>query len=291
MVKYHYTAFGEVTIENPYPLINYTHQLSDILIENNVLLYKGYCYDVETQLYYCNSRYYSPELCRFISPDDVEYLDSESVNGLNLYCYCMNNPIMYADPSGHFTIAALIISFVASVAFEIIEDAMDGELFTDDSHNGWDYLGAGIFGLFGGLSPVGGTLVKQIGSQVLFSLVGGFADAAISGDLKENGFWNTIGSIVLSTTVSIGVGALSKWGVSKMKASSLRKLGSNNAANRVLGKMGVSGKIGKKSNTVLSNMIRNSNWIGNIIADYGASSIMGGVSSIVWGYHFDGRWF
>ena len=71
----------------------------------------------------------------------------------------------------------------------------------------------------------------------------------------------------------------------------LRKLGSNNAANRVLGKMGVSGKIGKKSNTVLSNMIRNSNWIGNIIADYGASSIMGGVSSIVWGYHFDGRWF
>ena len=38
----------------------------------------------------------------------------------------MNNPIMYVDPSGHFTIAALIISFVASVAFEIIEDAMDG---------------------------------------------------------------------------------------------------------------------------------------------------------------------
>ena len=291
MVKYHYTAFGEVTIENPYPLINYTHQLSDILIENNVLLYKGYCYDVETGWFWLSSRYYSPELCRFISPDDVEYLDSESVNGLNLYCYCKNNPIMYADPSGHFTIAALIISFVASVAFEIIEDAMDGELFTDDSHNGWDYLGAGIFGLFGGLSPVGGTLVKQIGSQVLFSLVGGFADAAISGDLKENGFWNTMGSIVLSTTVSIGVGALSKWGVSKMKASSLRKLGSNNAANKVLGKMGVSGKIGKKSNTVLSNMIRNSNWIGNIIADYGASSIMGGVLSMIWGYHFDGRWF
>ena len=112
---------------------------------------------------------------------------------------------MYADPSGHFTIAALIISFVASIAFEIIEDAMDGELFTDDSHDWKDYLGAGISGLFGGLSPVGGTLVKQIGSQVLFSLVGGFSDAAISGDLKENGFWNTMGSIALSTTVSIGV--------------------------------------------------------------------------------------
>ena len=100
-----------------------------------------------------------------------------------------------------------------------------------------------------------------------------------------------MGNIALTTTVSIGAGALTKWGVSKMKASSLRKLISNNAANRVLGKMGVSWKIGNKSNTVLSKMIRNSNWIGNIIADYGASSIMGGVSSMVWGYHFDGRWF
>ena len=58
-------------------------------------------YDVETQLFYCNSRYYSPELCRFISPDSIEYLDPKSINGLNLYCYCFNNPIMYADPSGH----------------------------------------------------------------------------------------------------------------------------------------------------------------------------------------------
>ena len=46
-------------------------------------------------------RYYSPELCRFIQPDSIEYLDPENINGLNLYCYCMNNPIMYADPSGH----------------------------------------------------------------------------------------------------------------------------------------------------------------------------------------------
>lgn len=46
-------------------------------------------------------RYYSPELCRFIQPDSIEYLDPSSINGLNLYCYCFNNPIMYYDPSGH----------------------------------------------------------------------------------------------------------------------------------------------------------------------------------------------
>ena len=46
-------------------------------------------------------RYYSPELCRFIQPDSIEYLDSKSINGLNLYCFCIKNPIMYADPSGY----------------------------------------------------------------------------------------------------------------------------------------------------------------------------------------------
>ena len=51
-------------------------------------------YDVETSMYYCKSRYYAPELCRFISLDDIEYLDPESANGLNLYCYCLNNLVI-----------------------------------------------------------------------------------------------------------------------------------------------------------------------------------------------------
>ena len=34
----------------------------------------------------------------------------------------MNKPIMYADPSGHFTIIVFIILFVVSASFEIIED-------------------------------------------------------------------------------------------------------------------------------------------------------------------------
>ena len=39
------------------------------------------------------TRYYDPELCRLISPDDVSYLDPSTINGLNLYCYCYNNPV------------------------------------------------------------------------------------------------------------------------------------------------------------------------------------------------------
>ena len=54
-------------------------------------------------------RYYSPELCRFIQPDDIEYLDPGSINGLNLYCYCFNNPIMYVDSTGHFPFAVDVL--------------------------------------------------------------------------------------------------------------------------------------------------------------------------------------
>ena len=205
-----------------------------------------------------------------------------ALNGLNLYCYCMNNPIMYADPSGHFSILSLIISFVASVAFEIIEDAMDGELFTDDSHEFKDYLGAGISGVLGGMSGDAGFVLGVFGDLV---------DAAISGDLAEDGIFNTIGNIAVSTFLSSITGGLFKRGVSKLKANSLIKLENNRAANKVLRKMRISGTIGKKSNADLSKMIRKSNWIGNTIVEKGVSSIVGGVSSTVWSCCLDGWWF
>ena len=93
-------------------------------MNNNGFVYKGYYYDVKTSLFWISSRYYSPELCRFISPDDVEYLDPESVNGLNLYCYCLNNPISYSDPSGHF-----VIPYPAKILENI--QTFVGKLFQD----------------------------------------------------------------------------------------------------------------------------------------------------------------
>lgn len=40
-----------------------------------------------------SSRYYSPELGRFIQPTDVSSLNLSSINGLNLYSYVNNNII------------------------------------------------------------------------------------------------------------------------------------------------------------------------------------------------------
>jgi len=44
--------------------------------------------------------------------DSIEYLDPYTLNGVNLYLYCNNNPIVYADPSGRFP--WFIVMFVAS---------------------------------------------------------------------------------------------------------------------------------------------------------------------------------
>ena len=68
----------------------------------NPIRYRGYYYDTETGLYYLETRYYDPQVGRFISSDNVDYLMPEQVMGLNLYAYCNNNPVMNVDPTGHW---------------------------------------------------------------------------------------------------------------------------------------------------------------------------------------------
>jgi len=50
----------------------------------------------ETGFFWCNSRYYNPEWGRWLTPDSIEYLDPQSINVLNLYCYCFNDPVNYS---------------------------------------------------------------------------------------------------------------------------------------------------------------------------------------------------
>ena len=75
---------------------DYGNLISDGISSNgqyNSIKYKGYYYDEETELFWLSSRYYSPELGRFIQPADVSSLNPHSINGLNLYAYANNNPI------------------------------------------------------------------------------------------------------------------------------------------------------------------------------------------------------
>ena len=59
-------------------------------------------------MYYLNSRYYDPEAGRFINADG--YVSTgQGLLGCNMYVYCNNNPVTYADPSGKSPIAASLL--------------------------------------------------------------------------------------------------------------------------------------------------------------------------------------
>ena len=70
----------------------------------NPFRYRGYYYDVETGWYYLNARYYDPNVGRFLSPDVILGANG-GLQGYNLFAYCNNNPVMFADPSGNFATA------------------------------------------------------------------------------------------------------------------------------------------------------------------------------------------
>lgn len=65
----------------------------------NRILYTGQQYDQETGQYYLRARYYNPVVGRFTQEDTYRG------DGLNLYAYCKNNPVVYYDPSGHDQVA------------------------------------------------------------------------------------------------------------------------------------------------------------------------------------------
>ena len=74
---------------------------SGTLADINPLRYRGYYYDSETGFYYLQSRYYDPEIGRFINADSYASTDIVGLLSTNMFSYCENDPINRSDHSGH----------------------------------------------------------------------------------------------------------------------------------------------------------------------------------------------
>ncbi|MBQ8673945.1 MAG: RHS repeat-associated core domain-containing protein, partial [Bacteroides sp.] len=116
-----------------------------------------------------NGRMYDPALGRFLSPDPYVQLPDFSQN-FNRYSYCLNNPLMYTDPSGEFITLPLLASSIWM--------ASTGNIVANSLHSGgfWQSLGYGLIGAVSGAAGFfAGSAVASVVGQT------GFVSAAIGG--------------------------------------------------------------------------------------------------------------
>jgi RHS repeat-associated protein len=157
VAKYRYDAWGNIIYQWD----------SGLGIANaNPYRYRSYRFDSGTGLYYLNARYYDPSIGRFISADSINYLDPSSGQGLNLYAYCGNNPVMYSDPSGKFAISLTMLGLIiGAVVGATAGGIVAYNVAKDQGAEGWDLVGWTALGIVGG-GIIGGALGTGAGALV-----------------------------------------------------------------------------------------------------------------------------
>jgi len=104
---------------------------SGTLADINPLRYRGYYYDAETGFYYLQSRYYDPEIGRFINADSYASTDATGLLSTNMFAYCENDPVNKSDPDGevaHLAIGA-VVGAIANVGFSYLNHMIAGESY------------------------------------------------------------------------------------------------------------------------------------------------------------------
>ena len=115
LVTYTYDAWGYIISTT------YSNGGSTTGAQYNPLKYRGYYYDDDLDLYYLATRYYDPEVCRFVTADS--YVSTgQGILGYNRYAYCNNNPVMYVDFTGCSAIAIMVGIGVGIVAAITAQD-------------------------------------------------------------------------------------------------------------------------------------------------------------------------
>ena len=178
VIRYLYNTSGEVVTTYTYDawgsIVSQTGTLSSTVGEANPFRYRGYYLDSETGFCYVSSRYYDPEIGRWISPEpNIDYGEFDESAGqlaYNLFVYCANNPVKFIDDTGEsITLACILIGagigLIAGGVFGAYRANKNGYT-PDDGWKYWKYVvGYGVAGCaIGALVGWGaGTLIAKFG--------------------------------------------------------------------------------------------------------------------------------
>jgi len=126
-----------------------------------------------------NGRVYDPVIARFLSPDN--YVQSPtSSQGFNRYSYCLNNPLVYSDPSGDI----FQIPFMVIAAYIAMQGVIAGDMASNTPGMGFAggfALGATTAGLSMGIGSAIGPVMA--GTGFIPGAVNMMVPAAISGGI------------------------------------------------------------------------------------------------------------
>ena len=132
---------------------------------HNRILYTGQQYDQTSGQYYLRARFYNPVIGRFVQEDEYRG------NGLNLYAYCKNNPVVYYDPSGYaYSLSDLLSALLTdsngnkyvinhdhNTAIKYGDISVGNFCGTLQSHHGlqqkWESVNLSAYGYDPGLAP------------------------------------------------------------------------------------------------------------------------------------------
>ena len=116
VAEYTYDSWGKVTsvTANDWS-VQYAANL-------NPYRYRGYFYDRETGLYYVGSRYYDPEVGRWINADGLLSTGQGTI-GNNMFAYCLNNPVNRIDITGEFGLLFWVV--VTAITISVVVNHVD----------------------------------------------------------------------------------------------------------------------------------------------------------------------
>jgi RHS repeat-associated protein len=195
--------------------------------------------DDELGLYNYKARLYDPVLGRFISPDSI-VPEPGNAQSLNRYSYCLNNPLIYIDPSGHMNFFTKLWRETSRVVTDVGHALSDPKTLAMIAISALAFYGAGMLiaglqdGVFGEMCYEV-TAVTQAGINAGAGAISGGINAAITG--------GDVGKGVLTGGLSAGIAKFA--GVGLFQSSGYdESILSNTPVNQVASRTLVGGVTG-----------------------------------------------